>query len=114
MRPGDGPHFLHLHHTRCDLFLKPYIVLDKQHCWFKFKDKVFYLHTGKDIYIVEGFVPDVQMRRGYKAGGYKNLLFLTFGKILHVLYKLLAAEIEPAKHRYEKAFTKTSFSAEFV
>ncbi len=48
-----------LHYSRCNLLPESYIMLHDKHGRLISEDQILNLHPGKDINIVERFIPDI-------------------------------------------------------
>lgn len=68
---------LQAYRTGSDISGKSGIVLDKQQRRAERQDELFYLDTGKNVDIVERFVPDIQVRPFAEAAGKRRFLSLS-------------------------------------
>ena len=81
-------------------------MLHEQNGGLVFEQQVLYLHAGKDINVVERFIPDIQMRLFAQAFGKQNLLFLPLAEFVQSLFKLLPRKIKFPQDGFEKSFVK--------
>ena len=67
------------------------------------EQQLFNLDAGEDVDVVEGLVPDVQVRGLAQASRQQHLFLLSGGKVAHILFKLYPFKAQLAQDRLEKA-----------
>ena len=84
-------------------------MLHEQNGRLVFEQQVFYLHAGKDVNVVERFIPDIQMRLLTQAFGEQDFLFLPLAEFVQPLFKLLPRKIKFPQDGFEWKGTSTFY-----